>query len=253
MKDAASQIPEDAQQFRIRGGRKPIVVYIHEDTGTIYFQNCHVPHKFLASATPSYSCSIDDTQAVHVYRGQRQPKESLTIISDEGKAVLVDQGANYKVLRDKMKQLVPVEKPGYSRENPMMGAIYFGGALIGLALGVACTPKQSTDMTLGIFVTVGTTLGLASGHVLIWIADRYLKINLVRPLGYGIFAMCNGVVSAALLGSLVNWNTFVQGAILLLCGSGMAGFTYGVYQQRRISARQNRDKTVDDYGQSLGE
>ena len=78
---------------------------------------------------------------------------------------------------------MPYNQPGFSIDHPMMSMVYLAGAVFGLFAGWALTPNSASDSTLGLFVLCGAILGVATGHVLVLIADRNLKIGLTQPIG----------------------------------------------------------------------
>jgi hypothetical protein len=175
-------------------------IIIDPRAGTIAFENCHVPRRFLATTQERFRCPISEVKAVHSFRYRG---ESLTIVTVEGKACVWSVATNYVQLRDWLRVAVPTASPGFATDHPAMGMVHVGGCIAGIFAVWYLTPSRASNEALGLFLLAGAVLGVFAGHSLVSLADRALGINLARPLGYGVIG---ATYSMALSGLLMLWS-----------------------------------------------
>lgn len=219
-------ISDDALVYRFSNGFKSAAIYIDETGGVIHFHNCHTSRRFLSSSSTWFSCPIDDVKGAHVFRYRG---ESLTVVTETGKALIPKIGTGYAEFRDTIKRLVPGTQPGFSTDHPMMGMVYLAGALIGLFGGFALTPQDASDATVGVFVLAGSALGVAASYFMVHVGDRWLKIGLAQPIGFGMAGLIIAMMSTRLLRPILGWNATPFIALSVI--GGVMGFAFGVSRQ----------------------
>ena len=221
----------DVMVYRFANGLKSAAVFYDAAEQMVHFYNCHWERRLFSTADVWFSCPITQLKATHVFR--HEGTESLTIITAAGKATIAQTGSEYTAFSEMMMMLVPVNEPGYATDHPMMPSVSLAGALAGLFLGWFATPPTATDEVLGVFVLGGACLGVASIYGLVFLAQRWLKVGLTQPLGYGMLGLVLGLMAANGLQLFVGWS-FVM--LLTLCGIGaLGGVAYGAYRQRQES------------------
>ncbi len=182
---------DDGIAYRYVTGTKSGAVLVDPQRETICFVNCHVPRRMLAVAEKQYTCPIDDIRAVH--RFSDRWGESLTIITEAGKAIVLNKGEGFEDLWRLLKDLVPENAPGFATDDPRMGFVWVLGAIGGLFGGWYLTPERSGDTTLGLFLLCGAIFGVVGGHLLIKIIDRWFRVNVVKAIGYGTLGAIAGL------------------------------------------------------------
>ena len=236
------EVSEHAIECRFQVFNKTAAIFLDTVSGQIYFEGCHVPRKLLTSTQSWYSCPITDVKATHMCRnevfrneGKRMrfsregEDQSLFIVTASGTASIPSSANNFAQLRDKLKEIVPYNQPGFSIDHPMMSMVYLAGAVFGLFAGWALTPNSASDSTLGLFVLCGAILGVATGHVLVLIADRNLKIGLTQPIGFGTVGAIVGLVVHRPFAPIVGWNA---GMAYMVVGS-LIGCVFGIIMHNR--------------------
>jgi len=216
-------IPDDAIVSSFFTGFKSALIAVDRSSAVIHFENCHVPRQFLAKAQTWFSCPISEVTAVHrfLYRG-----ESLTIVTATGKALVPATATNYLKLLEFLTAIIPANKPGFATDNPMMGIVNVAGALVGLFGGVFLAPLGSNESTQWLFGLVGAFLGVAGGHLLIRLGDRWLKTGLVNPIAYSMVGFFYGLVATSMIAPFVNWNLAPMLAIVMT--GGILGVVVGI-------------------------
>jgi hypothetical protein len=122
----------------------------------------------------------------------------LTIVTNAGKAVIrADQGG-FNDFYAALREAVPTNRTGFSTDNPLILYVYIGGCLGGLFAGVSVT-QHLEDQAMFWGGGVGAVLGVIASHILIWQADRWLKIDLAQLLGGGVRAASVGLLASLLL------------------------------------------------------
>jgi len=179
-----------AIEYRYFTGTKSGTVVIDPQSETIYFLNCHVPRRFLAVAEREYSCPMRNIRAIH--RFVDRSIEWLTVVTDAGKAVVPNTGADFEELWRVLRDFVPENAPGFATDDPRMGFVWVLGAIGGLFGGWYLTPDRAGETTLSLFLLCGAILGVVSGHLLIWIIDRWFRVNVARTIGYGTIGAIAG-------------------------------------------------------------
>lgn len=192
------------------------------------FHNCHTPRAFFATASEWFSCPLDQIQGAHVFRDHG---ESLTVVTLHGKALIVADGEGYTELRDTIRQLIPLTQPGFSTDHPSMGLVYLAGALLGVIAGFFLTPRAANDATLGLFVLCGAVLGTIVGYLVVWGGDRFLRTNLVLPIGFAVRGGGVGLVVSGSAGPWINWH--IPSMIGLIVTGAVVGGAIGVRKQAR--------------------
>jgi hypothetical protein len=200
------RIPPDAPACRFSNFGKAAGVFIETTAERIHFQNCHIPRGFLTSQDSWFSCPISDVKAVHTTRlrtgrsnghpgflvidaidslenGNRPYNGILIIITRVGTVRISSHLVDYSELHRTLLSLVPRNSPGFLLHHPAMVnmhvMIMIVSTLLGLFLGWQQTPPDSSDSTLGLYLLVGTTLGLC-GSIVLWAAgDRMLQSSAV--------------------------------------------------------------------------
>lgn len=204
-------------------GLKSASITIDPDAAMIYFENCFVPRRFLASAQKLFSCPVSDVRGVHQLRLQRE--ESLTIITTTGTAVIPATATNYFRMFAFLKEAVPVSQPGFSTDHPLMGIVYGAGAMIGLLGGALLTPRNANDGTLAAFVFCGSVIGVASSYLAVRLGDLWLKTNLAKILGYAAIGAGIGMAVTIMVGPIIGFG-ILPISILILSG-GVIGMFVG--------------------------
>ena len=227
------EICENARVYHFPVMSKAGAIYIDEDSGQIHFRNCHVPRRFIASEQEWFSCPFSDIKGVHHFRYRG---ESVTVVTSQGKVLIPDYGRDFVELREHLTRVAPDPVPGFSADHPMMGLAYLGGVLTGLFGGVALTPRNAPDSTLGLYVLGGSFLGVAAVQALVVFSDRQLKIGLAQPLGFAVVGICAGVSIVELIGPVVGWRMSVTVGIVTVCGICGAGI--GIWKQLRTRNRE---------------
>ena len=219
-------ISEDALVSRFAVIRRAAAVHLDSTKGKIHFHNCHVPRRLLATAEPWYSCQLKDIQAVHAYRYRG---ESLTIVTRDGRVLLPETASNYTELKEALKAEVPHNKPGFSRDHPMMGMVYLTGILLGMLAASALCPGNASETTFGLFFLGGAVVGGVCSYLVVALGDQF-GLNLAQPIGSAmlgaVFGFGISVVLQPLSGSI-----WVQGSIVTLATA--AGLYLGISRQRR--------------------
>jgi hypothetical protein len=240
-------IPDDALVFRFNNGLKSAAIHVDVAGRLIHFHNCHTPQKFLATAEEWFSCPVDDVQR-YSSNGPRYYVPYLTVVTATGKAyVLHDERwsseRGYKELRDTIQELVPFTRPRFlSSDHPMTGMVYFVfGPLVGLFAGVIVTPRNANDATLGLFVLIGTILGVASGPLMVWTCDRFLKSSLVQPIGFSVLGATIGLAIANFIAPWIGWDLLPMAAIV--AAGAVFGGVFGIKKQSR---EQQAVRTTDE-------
>jgi hypothetical protein len=221
-------VPEDALASHFSMLTRSAAVFIDQNAGVLYFKNCHVPRKFVASAQPWFSCPVGDLKGVHVFRYRG---ESLTIVTASGKVLVPHTATDYSQLRQTLKELVPHSQSGFSSDHPMMGMVYLAGILIGLFAGVFLTPDNASNSTMGLFVLGGSILGSIGSHLFVSLGDRCLKIGMAQPIGFGMLGACIGLAASSLLRPAIGWN--LEPTVVLILIGAIVGVLFGVIKQTR--------------------
>ncbi len=222
-------IPDDVLVFRFPNGLKSAAIHVDVAGRLIHFHNCHAPRKFLSSAAEWFSCPVDDIQGCH------DMASSLTVVTATGKAIIHhdeqwSSERGYKELRDTIQELVPFTRPGFSSDHPMMGYVYLFGAVAGLFGGAVLTPRNANDSTLGLFVLIGTILGVASSFLMVWTCDRFLKTSVVQPIGFGVVGGFIGMmVTIPML--VAGWDILPMAMVIIF--TAVCGGAFGVRKQLR--------------------
>ncbi len=225
------EVSEDAVEYHYFTGLHSGSVIVDPHREMIHFLKCHVPRRFLARVEPLFSCPFSDLKAV--YQFNDRGVECLTVVSESGKAVIPNTGANYGDVSGLLTDLVGENQSGFATDDPRMGVVWLAGAMVGLFTGFLVAPQNSSDSTLGVYVVCGAILGVICSQLLIRVLDRTFKVNLARIIGYGTI----GVIAALNVGSifmpLVGWSMPVMAAIVLV------GFLLGAFiSHSKQSARK---------------
>jgi hypothetical protein len=225
-------LPPEAIVCRFPSLTKVASIIIDPRAGTIAFENCHVPRRFLATSQEWFRCPISEVKGVHSFRYRG---ESLTIVTAGGKACVGSLATNYEQLRDWLEEAVPTAAPGFATDHPATGMVHVGGGFAGIFAGWYLTPSTASNEALGLFLLAGAVLGVFASHLLVSLADRARGINLARPLGYGVIGAKNIVMPLSglfLLWSLRSeWN--VWWAVAPVAVGFLAGALIGTLKRPR--------------------
>lgn len=109
-------------------------VVVDEAAGTVTFEHCHRPRRFLAiRADPTYTCRIEDVQAVHVdwwivviMRNSVRRRRDATISTPDGRAVINSRMAGFTEVVEWLRNRV-VANRGPWIDNPNL---WFAGILV---------------------------------------------------------------------------------------------------------------------------
>ena len=88
-------------------------------------------------------------------------------------------------------------------------------ALGGLCGGVLLTPRHANDSTLGVFVLCGAILGVFASRLLIYLANRWLGVDLARPVGHGVIGAILGCAVSRVITPVIGWSTLPILALIL--------------------------------------
>lgn len=231
---AHPEIADDCVTYLYSTGLQPAAVYLDIEGNQIHFRNCLVPRRFLASAEEWSSCEI--TQLLAVYRF-RYRGETLTIVTEHGKAVIPSGGEGYAELRDALMSTAPENDPRGSRDHPLVSTVYLGGILAGGVCGVLTTPQRAGGDTLGLFVLLGAIVGaVATFGVVQYAAQR--KIDVVRPAGFGVFGCLIGIFLASTVLNPVFQQNGTAVAVFLAF-TALVGVIAGVVTQPQRNSPNN--------------
>ena len=104
----------------------------------------------------------------------------------------------------------------FASDQPWMGMVYVAverrGGLCG---GVLLTPRHANDSTLGVFVLCGAILGVLASRLLIYLADRWLNVDLARPVGHGVIGAILGSAVSTVIAPVIGWSTLPILALIL--------------------------------------
>ncbi len=103
----------------------------------------------------------------------------------------------------------------FASDQPWMGMVYVAGALGGLCGGVLLTPRHANDSTLGVFVLCGAILGVFASRLLIYLANRWLGVDLARPVGHGVIGAILGCAVSRVITPVIGWSTLPILALIL--------------------------------------
>lgn len=184
-------------------GLRTGTVLIEPDAAVIRFDNCHVPNRFLAVAQRSVRCSLTEIRDFYSYQGRGL---SVAIRTATGRVVIPGHATNYDQLVDFLQRRIPVRTAAFGADHPLMGIFHFVGAAGGLIGGVSLTPRNAGNSVLGVLAIVGAFVGTLASLLLVNLADRYLKADMMRRIGFGGLGFVGGLTFALLLAPLFAWN-----------------------------------------------
>ena len=230
------EIDADALVYHFSNGTRPASLYVDDVNRLIHFRNCFAPRELLSSAVSWFTCSFDDLRGVHVFR--YRGGESLTVVTQTGKALIPRTHKNYSEVRGFLKELKPLADPGFDTDHPMMPIVYAGAALLGLAVAFLAMPIGANEAMVGLTALAGGFVGVVVAYVIVSIFDRKLKIGLVQPIGFGVVGLLVGVVLSQLFGAAVRWEQSVILSTIAVCG--VLGLCFGVFRQRRTHRRASQ-------------
>lgn len=184
-------------------GLRTGTVVIEPDAAAIRFDNCHVPNRFLAVAQRSVRCSLTEIRDFYCYQGRGM---SVAIRTATGRVMIPGHATNYDQLVDFLQRRIPVRTAVSGADHPLMGMLHFIGAVVGLIGGVSLTPRNAGNGVLGVLAIVGAFVGMLASLLIVNLADRYLKADTMRRIGFGGVGFVGGLTLAVYLAPLLAWN-----------------------------------------------
>jgi len=214
--------------YRFMIGLKQSAVHLDPTNQKIIFFNCHVPRRFLSMTSECFECSLDMIHAVHLFRYRG---ESLTVVTNVGRAVIpMNEPASCNI-KNKLLEIAPSNKAGFSADHPMMGLVYVLGALTGLFTGVYATPPQADPSTLSLFLIIGSVIGVAIAYLIVWIGDRWIQVNLAKQIGYLTLGGGAGLTLSELTAVLHGINMMITITLMLI--GALLGLAYSILFTKR--------------------
>ncbi|MHB8969190.1 MAG: hypothetical protein ACYC3X_04490 [Pirellulaceae bacterium] len=119
----------------------------------------------------------------------------------------------------------------FASDQPWMGMVDVAGALGGLCGGVLLTPRHANDSTLGVFVLCGAILGVFAGRLLIYLADRWLRVDLAQLVGHGVIGGIWGSAVSTVIAPVIGWSTLPTLALIL--AGAISGVLIGRIRYRK--------------------
>ncbi|GAB5439673.1 MAG: hypothetical protein Fues2KO_00220 [Fuerstiella sp.] len=164
-----ADIPMDTG-YCFQQGQRAAAVLIDHAAGRIYFQNCHIPNRFLARPDPLFSCTLSELQAVYAYRYRGA---YLIVITPAGHALVRDMESGFQQLKDQLMSIEAGSASGSAAYHPLTGIIYPICCVAGIAGAVFLTPQNAGDGLLTAATIFGGCIGMAGGSAALnWIRTK---------------------------------------------------------------------------------
>jgi hypothetical protein len=115
----------------------------------------------------------------------------------------------------------------------------FGGLLglfVGFALHRLLMPPGSSESSLVPFLILGLPGGILSLQFIILLFGRFLSIDLLQPIGYGVAGFALSLVTVVPLLNLFLSAPMTAAIVVVLFG-GFGGVVYGFYKTRKSDVR----------------